>query len=115
MGENVSVDDIAGLVREIAEGAQRAARQLARLPTGAKNDALMRMAAALEAEETALITLNARDTERARQNGLSSAMIDRLRLTPKRIADMARGLREIAALPDPIGEVTRMWRRPNGL
>jgi glutamate-5-semialdehyde dehydrogenase len=115
MGKNVSVGDIAGLVREIAERAQRAARQLARLPTGAKNDALMRMAAALEAEETALITLNARDAERAQQNGLSSAMIERLRLTPKRIADMARGLREIAALPDPIGEVTRMWRRPNGL
>lgn len=115
MGKNVPVDDIAGLVREIVERAQWAARQLAKLPTGVKNDALMRMAAALEAEETALVTLNARDAERAQQNGLSSAMIDRLRLTPKRIGDMARGLREITALPDPIGEVTRMWRRPNGL
>jgi glutamate-5-semialdehyde dehydrogenase len=115
MGKNVSVDDIPGLVREIVERAQRAARQLARLPSGVKNDALMRMAAALEAEENALITLNARDVERAQESGLSSAMIDRLRLTPKRISDMARGLREIAALPDPIGEVTRMWRRPNGL
>jgi glutamate-5-semialdehyde dehydrogenase len=111
----VAVDDIAGLVRKIAERTRSAARQLASLPSGVKNDALMRMAAALEAEEHALVTLNARDVERARENGLSTAMVDRLRLTPKRITDMARGLREIAALPDPIGEVTRMWRRPNGL
>ena len=53
---------------------------------------------------------NARET-----HGLSSAMVDRLRLTPQRISDMARGLREVAALSDPIGEVTHMWRRPNGL
>jgi glutamate-5-semialdehyde dehydrogenase len=73
------------------------------------------MAAALEAEENALTTLNARDVERAQRDGLSSAVVDRLRLTPKRISDMARGLREIASLPDPIAEVTRLWRRPNGL
>jgi glutamate-5-semialdehyde dehydrogenase len=112
---NVSVDDIPGLVRKIVERAQWAARQLANLPSGVKNEALMRMAAALEAEENALTTLNARDVERAQRNGLSSAVVDRLRLTPKRISDMARGLREIAALPDPIAEVTRLWRRPNGL
>jgi glutamate-5-semialdehyde dehydrogenase len=112
---NVSVDDIPGLVRKIVERAQWAARQLANLPSGVKNEALMRMAAALEAEENALTTLNARDVERAQRDGLSSAVVDRLRLTPKRISDMARGLREIAALPDPIAEVTRLWRRPNGL
>jgi glutamate-5-semialdehyde dehydrogenase len=88
---------------------------MARLPSAVKNDALMRMAAALEAEESALTRLNAWDVTRAEAHGLSSAMIDRLRLTPKRIGDMAHGLREIAALSDPIGEVTRMWRRPNGL
>jgi glutamate-5-semialdehyde dehydrogenase len=112
---NVSVDDIPGLVRKIVERAQWAARQLANLPSGVKNEALMRMAAALEAEENALTTLNARDVERAQRDGLSSAVVDRLRLTPKRISDMARGLREIAYLPDPIAEVTRLWRRPNGL
>jgi glutamate-5-semialdehyde dehydrogenase len=112
---NVSEDDISGLVRKIVERAQWAARQVAHLPSGVKNDALMRMAAALEAEENALTTLNARDVGRAQRNGLSSAMVDRLRLTPKRISDMARGLREIAALPDPIAEVTRLWRRPSGL
>jgi glutamate-5-semialdehyde dehydrogenase len=112
---NVSVEDIPGLVRKIVGRAQWAARQVAKLPSGVKNDALMRMAAALEAEENALATLNARDVERAQRGGLSSAMVDRLRLTPNRISGMARGLREIAALPDPIGEVTRLWRRPNGL
>jgi glutamate-5-semialdehyde dehydrogenase len=112
---NVPVDEITGLVLHIVEHARSAARQMANLPTAIKNNALMRMAAALEAEEAALTALNARDVERARDNGLSSAVIDRLRLTPKRISDMARGLREIAALADPIGEVTHMWRRPNGL
>jgi glutamate-5-semialdehyde dehydrogenase len=113
--ENVPVDDITGLVLKIVERAQSAARQMARLPSDIKGDALIRMAAALEAEEAALMALNARDVERARDNGLSSALIDRLRLSPHRISDMARGLREIAALSDPIGDVTRMWRRPNGL
>jgi glutamate-5-semialdehyde dehydrogenase len=112
---NVLVDDITALVVKIVERAQVAACQMARLPSGVKTEALIRMAAALEAEEAALTALNARDVERARDHGLSSAVIDRLRLTPKRISDMARGLREIAALADPIGEVPRLWRRPNGL
>jgi glutamate-5-semialdehyde dehydrogenase len=109
------VDKITELVQGIVERAQVAARQLAKLPTGVKNDALMRMAATLEAEEAALTALNALDVDRARAHGLSTAVIDRLRLTPQRIRDMARGLREVAALADPIGEVTHMWRRPNGL
>jgi glutamate-5-semialdehyde dehydrogenase len=113
--EKVSVDEIAGRVQKIVERAQLAARQMAKLPSGAKSDALRRMAAALEAEERALLTLNARDVARAQEQGLSSAMVDRLRLSPKRISEMAHGLREIATLADPIGEVTRMWRRPNGL
>lgn len=114
MGD-VSVHDLTGLVRDIAERAQSAARQVALLPSGTKNDALLRMAAALEAEEEALIKLNARDVEGAQERGLTAAMVDRLRLTPRRISDMARGLREIASLPDPVGEVTRAWKRPNGL
>jgi glutamate-5-semialdehyde dehydrogenase len=112
---SVPVDDVVGLVHHIVERARSAAHQLATLSTHLKNEALLRMAAALEAEEAALTTLNARDLERAKERGLSSAMLDRLRLTPKRISDMARGLREIATLADPVGEVTRMWRRPNGL
>lgn len=115
MTEQTTGEDLSGLVQNLVERAQMAARQMATLSTTIKNDALKRMAEALEAEEGALTAVNARDLARAQENGLSSAMIDRLRLTPKRIGDMARGLREIAALPDPIGEVTRMWRRPNGL
>ena len=113
--DTMPIDDIVGLVQNIVERARSAARQLATRSSAVKNEALMRMAAALEAEEVALTALNALDVERATTNGLSAAMIDRLRLTPKRIKDMARGLREIAALPDPIGDVTHMWRRPNGL
>jgi glutamate-5-semialdehyde dehydrogenase len=112
---DISGDAIAGLVRDIAGRAQGAARRLAMLPTGVKNDALLRMAAALDSEAGALTEINARDVERAQANGQSAALVDRLRLTPKRISDMACGLREIAALPDPVGEVTRMWKRPNGL
>ena len=111
----VPVEEITELVQRIVERAQIAARQLAKLPSAIKNDALMRMAATLEAEEAALTALNALDVDRARTHGLASAMVDRLRLTPQRIRDMARGLREVAALSDPIGEVTHMWRRPNGL
>jgi glutamate-5-semialdehyde dehydrogenase len=113
--ETVPIDEITALVQRLVERAQTAARQLAKLPDSVKQDALVQMAAALESEATALADLNVRDVERARDNGLSPAMIDRLRLTPKRVSDMAGGLREIAALPDPIGEVTRVWRRPNGL
>jgi glutamate-5-semialdehyde dehydrogenase len=113
--EKAAMDGMIELVHGLVERAQAAARQLANLSTRIKNGALLRMADALEAEEVALTTLNARDIERAQEHGLSSAMLDRLRLTPKRISDMACGLREIAALPDPVGEVTRMWRRPNGL
>jgi glutamate-5-semialdehyde dehydrogenase len=113
--DTMPIDDIVGLVQNLVERARSAARQLVTRSSAVKNEALMRMAAALEAEEVALTALNALDVERATTNGLSAAMIDRLRLTPKRIKDMSRGLREIAALPDPIGDVTHMWRRPNGL
>jgi glutamate-5-semialdehyde dehydrogenase len=114
MGD-VAVNDIVGLVRSIAERAQLAARQVAILPCTTKNEALLRMAAALEEAEEALLGLNTYDVEQAQGKGLTSALVDRLRLTPGRLQDMARGLREIAALPDPVGEVTRMWKRPNGL
>lgn len=115
MTEQMTAANLTELVDDIVRRGAAAARQMATLSTSIKDAALLRMAAALEAESAALTAINARDVARAEENGLSSALIDRLRLTPKRIGDMARGLREIAALPDPIGEVTRMWRRPNGL
>ncbi|MGI6004944.1 MAG: glutamate-5-semialdehyde dehydrogenase [Christensenellales bacterium] len=80
-----------------------------------KNKALYAMADALEASCEAIVAANALDMERSEKAGAPAQFLDRLMLDEKRVADMARGLREIAALPDPIGETKRMWKRPNGL
>ena len=96
-----------------ASQAKAAARQLATLSTAVKNNALLAMADALEAREAELLTANKKDLAAA--SGLSKAAMDRLTLNTKRIKEMAVGLREVAALPDPVGEVTKMWRRPNGM
>src|SRR3989442_2798857 len=96
-----------------ASQAKAAARQLANLAPAVKNKALLAMADALEAREAELLEANKKDLAAAR--GLSKAAIDRLTLNTQRIKEMAVGLREVAALPDPVGEVTKMWRRPNGL
>src|SRR5438128_12436180 len=100
-------------VVQTASRAKAAARQLATLSTAVKNKALLAMADALEAREAELLEANKKDLAGAR--GLSKAAIDRLTLNAKRIKEMAVGLREVAALPDPVGEVTKMWRRPNGM
>src|SRR3989442_1844075 len=96
-----------------ASQAKAAARQLAILSTAVKNKALLAMADALEAREAELLEANKKDLAAA--HGLLKAAIDRLTLDTKRIKEMAVGLREVAALPDPVGEVTKMWRRPDGL
>ena len=103
------------IILEMARQAKDAARGLARLNTEIKNQALLAMADSLLAEAKVLQAENQKDVEAARQNGLSSAMIDRLTLSDKVIAGMAQGLREVAALPDPVGEITGMVNRPNGL
>ncbi len=95
--------------------AAAAARQLAFAPTAAKNDALLRMAAGLEAAATALQEANRLDLEAGEAAGLSAALLDRLALTDARIDQMAEGLRQIVALPDPVGAITRHEVRPNGL
>ncbi len=95
--------------------ARQASRKVARLPSRVKDEALLAMAEGLEASKGALQQANRLDLEAAREAGLSSAMIDRLTLSDKVIASMAQGLREVAAQPDPVGEVVRMWTRPNGL
>jgi glutamate-5-semialdehyde dehydrogenase len=107
--------DIIAYVIQKASEARRAARVLARVSTAAKNTALLQMADALEEQQSLLIEENRKDLEEARRQGLSSALIDRLTLNSKRIQEMVKGLREVAALPDPVGEVLRMWRRPNGM
>jgi glutamate-5-semialdehyde dehydrogenase len=102
-------------VREIAEKAQEASRPLAQLSTAVKNKALLEMAKDLERHQEQLIKENRKDVASAEKNHLSSSLIDRLKLTPPVIHGMAEGLREVVRLPDPVGEIVKMWKRPNGL
>jgi glutamate-5-semialdehyde dehydrogenase len=104
-------DEMLRLARE----AKEAARTMARLSTGAKDELLRRMADALEMEGGALLAANERDLAAGQQKGMAPAMLDRLALDDKRIRAMADGLREVAALPDPVGEISGMRLRPNGL
>ena len=107
--------DIKAYVTEKAREARAAARVLSNLSMAVKNAALFEMADRLETQTPALISANMKDLNATKDCGLSKAMIDRLTLNPKRIKEMANGLRDVAALPDPVGEVIRMWRRPNGM
>lgn len=102
-------------IRNLARDAKETARTLSTLSSEIKNRALLRMADRLVEESAALLAENKKDLGGAESKGLSGAMLDRLRLTERSIADMAQGLREVAALPDPVGVVTSMWKRPNGL
>jgi len=102
-------------IRTLAIQAREASHIIATLSTTAKNDLLLAMADALEADAANLIVENEKDIVAARERGLSAAMIDRLVLDEVRIRSMADGLREVAELPDPVGEVTGMWRRPSGI
>jgi len=102
-------------ITALAKQARQASRALARLSTSEKNAALLAMADALEAGKDALLKANAQDMEAAVQGGLSAAMLDRLRLDEKRIGAMANGLREVAALADPVGRILDERTRPNGL
>lgn len=97
------------------EQARKAARFLATASTSLKNEALISMADALEKQQEEIMQANQEDLEAGRESGLTDALLDRLALDEKRIHDMAQGVREIAALPDPVGEVIEMLRRPNGL
>ena len=107
--------DLASQVEEMGRRARRAARALALCSTDAKNAALQAMADAIEAAESEIVAANAEDLAAAPGYGLNAAAIDRLRLTPERILAMANGVREVALLPDPVGESIRAWSRPNGL
>ncbi len=102
-------------VTQLGQQAKAASRSLAGLATAEKNACLLAMAEALEASPTALTEANRRDLEAGAQMGLTAALLDRLKLDDKRIAGMARGLREVAALADPVGRVLDERVRPNGL
>lgn len=103
------------LVLSKAQAAKKAAAKLAVTGTAVKNAALLAMANALEAKQEEVLAANARDMENAAAKGMKSSMLDRLKLTPERISGMADGLRQVAALADPIGNVLDGKTLPNGL
>lgn len=109
------MSSIKDVLEKQGEAAREAARFLATASTNLKNKALLAMADSLEARKTEIMSANKTDIEKGMRAGLSDALLDRLALNEARIKGMADGLREIAALPDPIGEVLSMTKRPNGL
>jgi glutamate-5-semialdehyde dehydrogenase len=111
----VAVIDVRELVETRVRAAREAARSLALASSRAKSEALLAMARGLDEKAPAIIEANRADLERARGQGHPRAFLDRLTLTDARVEDMATAIRQIAALPDPVGETVRGWRRPNGL
>ena len=107
--------DIPVYVAEVGRRARAAARHTARAATAAKDAALIAAAAAIRRQASALAAANAKDLEAARAAGHDAAFVDRLALTPKVIESMAVGLEQIAALPDPVGEISDMRFRPSGI
>ena len=107
--------DIKSFVLKKAHEAKEGGRAIARASSGQKNNALIKMAEAIKKKIKVLQKENKKDIVAAKKKGLPGAMIDRLTLTAKRIDEMARGLVEIANLPDPVGEITKMRERPNGM
>jgi glutamate-5-semialdehyde dehydrogenase len=102
-------------MEEMGKTACEAARFLAVASTAQKDAALLSMASGLKREADEILQANALDLKLAREKGIAPTMLDRLMLNPQRIEEMAHGLEALTALPDPIGEVIKMWRRPNGL
>jgi glutamate-5-semialdehyde dehydrogenase len=111
----MNATDAAPLVDSLSAEAWTAARRLAGASSATKDAALRAAAARLRRDEAAILRANKEDVERARGAGESGAFVERMTLDPKRVDAMARGLEEIAALPDPVGETIAAWRRPNGL
>ncbi len=107
--------EIQSTILDMGRRARAASRELNKLTTAQKNDILRAMADEIDAREAIILAANAEDLKNAHANGLSSAMIDRLMLDPKRLAAIADAVREVAALPDPVGELLAEWTRPNGL
>lgn len=107
--------ELATLVTSLAQRARAASLVLATTPADAKNAALRDLAQRLTASVDALLAANLQDLAAARENGLATAQIDRLTLTPARLAQLAESVRQVAALPDPVGELLEETTRPNGL
>jgi glutamate-5-semialdehyde dehydrogenase len=103
------------MILEICKKAQAASVQLAKLSTEEKNLAVCKMAEALEANAAEILSANKKDADAAKAKGLKAALLDRLALDNRKIANMARCLREVAEMDDPVGEIVKTWTRPNGL
>ena len=100
---------------ERATRVRQASRRLATASTDGKNAALEAIASALEAESAAILAVNGPELERARDNGVTGSFLDRMTLTPERVASVAADVRAVAALPDPVGQIEELTTRPNGL
>jgi len=107
--------NIPKIIREFATEAKQAARPMVTLSRAVKDNVLLCMARLLQERQAEIQAENARDVEKAQADGHPAAFIDRLTLSDKVMASMVQALEEVAALPDPVGEVVKMWRRPNGL
>jgi glutamate-5-semialdehyde dehydrogenase len=107
--------DIKSYMQQVGQQARAASRHMAKADTNAKNKALAAMAAAINRDAELLLAANIRDMGAARAAGLDAALLDRLMLTPKGVAGMAEGLLQIAALPDPVGEISDLNYRPSGI
>ena len=107
--------DIQSYMHSVGRAARAASRDMAKADTAAKNRALLAMADAITRDVARLLDANRKDVEAAKAKSLEAAMVDRLTLTPKSVTAMAAGLREIAALPDPVGEISAMSYRPSGI
>jgi glutamate-5-semialdehyde dehydrogenase len=110
-----TLEDVSEAMRAVGAAAREAARELALAPAEAKNKALQAAARELRDHTAAILEANTRDLDAAREAKRPAAFLDRLLLDPKRVEGMAKGLEEIAALPDPVGAVLAKWTRPNGL
>ena len=107
--------DVKAYMADVGRKAREASHQIGKASAGAKNSALLAMAEAIEASRETLIAENRKDLENGKANGLDAALLDRLELTPARIDTMIEGLHQVAALPDPVGEITDLNYRPSGI
>jgi glutamate-5-semialdehyde dehydrogenase len=107
-----TISDVGAAMRAIGLAAREAARGLALASSEAKNAALTAAAAAIRSQTAAVLAANERDLNEAASAGVSAAFLDRLLLDPQRIEAIAKGLEEVARLPDPVGEVMARWTRP---
>lgn len=115
MVQNLAMTDLVAYMNGVGEAARRAATQMAAAPTSAKNQALLALARRLRDSGPALAAANERDLAAAREAGLDAPLVDRLKLDAKTLDTVALGCEQIAAMPDPIGEITGVKRRPTGI